>query len=104
LIGSPGSSALNGRVTIDELSFTPAFDLANFIGQLSSSNPSVPSPWEQKMKLDVAVASSDVLALSSSQLSLQGSADLRVVGTLGNPVVLGRTTLTGGSIIFRGNV
>jgi translocation and assembly module TamB len=103
-IGSPGSSALNGRVTIDELSFTPAFDLANFIGQLSSSNPSVPSPWEQKMKLDVAVASSDVLALSSSQLSLQGSAELRVVGTLGNPVILGRTTLTGGSIIFMGNV
>ena len=104
LIGSPGSSALNGRVTIDELSFTPAFDVANFIGQLSSSNPSVPSPWEQKMKLDVAVASSDVLALSSGQLSLQGSADLRVVGTLGNPVILGRTTLTGGSIIFMGNV
>jgi translocation and assembly module TamB len=104
LIGSPGSSALNGRVTIDELSFTPDFDLANFIGQLSSSSPSIPSLWEQNMKLDVAVASSDVLALSSSQLSLQGSADLRVVGTLGNPVILGRTTLSGGSIIFMGNV
>jgi translocation and assembly module TamB len=104
LIGNPGSSALNGRVTIDELSFTPDFDLANFIGELSSSSPSVPPPWEQNMKLDVAVASSDVLALSSSQLSLQGSADLRVVGTLGHPVILGRTTLTGGSIIFRGNV
>jgi len=56
------------------------------------------------MKLDVAVASSDVLALSSSQLSLQGSADLRVVGTLGHPVILGRTTLSGGSLIFMGNV
>jgi translocation and assembly module TamB len=104
LIGNPGSSALNGRVTIDSLSFTPAFDLANFIGQLSSASPSVPPPWEQNMKLDVAVASSDVLALSSSQLSLQGSADLRVVGTLGSPVVLGRTTLSGGSLIFMGNV
>jgi translocation and assembly module TamB len=103
-IGTPAASALNGRVTIDSLSFTPAFDLANFIGQLSSSSPSIPSPWEQNMKLDVAVASSDVLALSSSQLSLQGSADLRVVGTLSNPVVLGRTTLSGGSLIFMGNV
>jgi translocation and assembly module TamB len=45
-----------------------------------------------------------VLALSSSQLSLQGSADLRVVGTLSNPVILGRTTLSGGSLIFMGNV
>jgi translocation and assembly module TamB len=104
LIGSPTSSTLNGRVTIDELSFTPAFDLANFVGQLSSSSPSVPPPWEQNMKLNVTVASSNVLALSSSQLSLQGSADLRVVGTLGNPVILGRTTLTGGSLIFMGNV
>jgi len=104
LIGTPASSALNGRVTIDELSFTPAFDLANFIGQLSSSSPSIPSSWEQNMKLDVAVASSDVLALSSSRLSLQGSADLRVVGTLGNPVILGRTTLSGGSLIFMSNV
>ena len=104
LIGSPASSALNGRVTIDELSFTPAFDLANFIGQLSSSSPSAPPPWEQNMKVNVIVASSDVLALSSSQLSLQGSADLRVVGTLGNPVIVGRTTLTSGSLIFMGNV
>jgi translocation and assembly module TamB len=35
---------------------------------------------------------------------LQGSADLRVAGTVANPVVLGRTILTGGSLIFMGNV
>jgi translocation and assembly module TamB len=104
LIGTPASSALNGRVTIDELSFTPDFDLANFVGQFTSSTPSVPPRWEENMRLDVAVASSNVLALSSSQLSLQGSADLRVVGTLGHPVVLGRTMLTGGSLIFMGNI
>jgi translocation and assembly module TamB len=103
LIGTAASSTMNGRVTIDELSFTPTFDLANFIGQISSSTPSVPPEWEENMHLNVAVASSNVLALSSSQLSLQGSADLRVAGTLGHPVVLGRTTLTGGSLIFMGN-
>jgi translocation and assembly module TamB len=104
MIGSPNSSSLNGRVTIDSLSFTPAFDLANFIGQITSSSSSVPAAWERNMRLNVTVASSEVLALSSSQLSLQGSADLRVVGTLGSPVVLGRTALTGGSLIFLGNV
>ena len=104
LIGSPASSVLNGRVTIDGLSFTPDFDLANFIGQFTSSTPSAPSKWQQNTRLDVAVASSQDLALSSSKLSLQGSADLRVAGTLANPVVLGRTVLTGGELFFMGNV
>jgi translocation and assembly module TamB len=103
LTGTASSSVLNGRVTIDALSFTPDFDLANFIGQLSSSAPSVPAKWEQKMRVDIAVASSQVLALSSSKLSLQGSADLRVTGTLANPVVLGRTILSGGELFFMGH-
>jgi translocation and assembly module TamB len=103
LIGTPASSVLNGRVTIDGLSFTPDFDLANFIGQFSSSTPSVPAKWQQNARLDIAVASSQELALSSSKLSLQGSADLRVAGTLANPVVLGRTILSGGELFFMGN-
>ena len=103
LMGTPDSSVLNGKVTIDGLSFTPDFDLANFIGQLSSSSPSVPSKWETKTRLNIAVASSQVLALSSSKLSLQGSADLRVTGTIANPVVLGRTVLSGGELFFMGN-
>ena len=103
LIGTPASSVLNGRVTIDGLSFTPDFDLANFIGQFSSSTPAVPPKWEQNARLDVAVVSSQELALSSSKLSLQGSADLRVAGTLANPVVLGRTILGGGELFFMGN-
>ena len=102
--GTAANSVLNGRVTINELSFTPDFDVANFVAQFDYSAPSTPSKWEQSTRLNVAVASSDVLALSSGQLSLQGSADLRVAGTLANPVVLGRTTLTGGSLIFMGNV
>lgn len=103
LMGTPASSVLNGRVTIDGLSFTPDFDLANFIGQFSASTPSVPPKWEQNMRVDLAVASSQELALSSSKLSLQGSADLRVAGTLANPVVLGRTILNGGELFFMGN-
>jgi translocation and assembly module TamB len=103
LMGTPAASTLNGRVTIAGLSFTPDFDLANFIGQFTSSTPAAPSKWEENMRLDVAVASSQDLALSSSKLSLQGSANLRVAGTLANPVVLGRTILSGGELFFMGN-
>lgn len=103
LIGTPASSMLKGRVTIDDLSFRRDFDLANFIGQFSSSGPPVSSGWERNTRLDVTVASSQDLSLSSSKLSLQGSADLHVTGTLANPVVLGRSILSGGELFFVGN-
>ena len=100
--GTPASSLLNGRVTIDQLSFTPDFDLANFVAQFNSSGVSVPSPWERNTRLNVAVASSDVLALSSSQLSLQGSADLRVAGTLSGARRLGKIHAHGRIAHFHG--
>ncbi len=102
--GQPGGSSMNGQVTIERLSFTKDFDLANFLGQFSGpESATTPSAWEQKMKLNVGVQSSDELALSSSKLSAQGSVNLRVVGTLADPVVLGRTNVTGGEVFFLGN-
>jgi translocation and assembly module TamB len=41
--------------------------------------------------------------LVSSKVSLQGSANLRVVGTAADPVILGRTNLTGGELFVAGN-
>lgn len=102
--GQPSGSAINGQVTIERLSFTKDFDLANFLGQFGGpESASTPAAWEQKMKLNVGVQSSDELALSSSKLSAQGSVNLRVVGTLADPVLLGRTNVTGGEVFFLGN-
>jgi len=53
--------------------------------------------------LNVGVQSGDELALSSSKVSAQGSVNLRVVGTLADPVILGRTNVTGGEVFFLGN-
>ena len=39
----------------------------------------------------------------SPTLSVQGNANLRVIGTAANPVIVGRTNLTGGDLIFLGN-
>ena len=102
--GQPGGSIMNGQVTIDRLSFTKDFDLANFLGQFGGpETESTPAPWEQKMRLNVGVQSGDELALSSSKVSAQGSVNLRVVGTLADPVILGRTNVTGGEVFFLGN-
>ncbi len=103
LTGSTAASNLTGRVLIDRLSFTQQFDLANFAGQFTSgSSSSSSSPFEQNMRLSVAVQSAQDLNLASSQVSMQGSANLNVTGTLANPVVLGRATLTGGDVFFLG--
>ena len=102
LNGTSAASTLSGRVLIDRLSFTQQFDLANFVSQFDT--PSVPSssPFQQNMTLRIAVQSAQNIDLTSSQLSMQGAANLNIVGTLANPVVLGRSTLTGGDIFFLG--
>ncbi len=103
LAGTPAASSLTGRVLIDRLSFTEQFDLANFAGQFTSgASTASTSPFEQNMKLNVAVQTSQNVNLASSQVSIQGAANLNVVGTLANPVILGRATLSGGEIFFMG--
>ncbi|MBA3916525.1 MAG: translocation/assembly module TamB domain-containing protein, partial [Acidobacteriales bacterium] len=99
--GSTAASSLNGRVLIDSISFTPEFDLATFIS--SSGTPSVPSARPSpadNMKLNIAVQSTSDLAASSSTVSLQGSANLRVIGTASDPVIVGRADLNSGDVFF----
>jgi len=40
--------------------------------------------------------------LVSSQLGMQGAANLNLTGTMANPVILGRVNLTGGGVFFLG--
>lgn len=51
----------------------------------------------------MGVLTTEELGLESAKLSLQGSADLRVRGTMAEPVILGRANLTGGELFFLGN-
>jgi translocation and assembly module TamB len=103
LTGSPDSSSLTGRVLIDRLSFTQQFDMATLISTFSSEIPSTAPPlFEQNMKLNVALASSSQLNVTSSKLSIGGSANLTVQGTLVEPVILGRVVLTQGEVFFLG--
>jgi translocation and assembly module TamB len=101
LQGAPSSSQLTGRVSVDRLSFTQAFDLSTFAASFSEeSGGAPPSHFERGMKLDVAVRSAQELTLASSKLSMGGSANLMVTGTLAEPVVLGRIAMTSGEVFF----
>jgi translocation and assembly module TamB len=73
------------------------------VARLSGDNTvSTPSPFEQKIKLNVAVQSEEEVNLASSQLSVSGAANLQVIGSLAQPVILGRVSLTGGEVFFLG--
>jgi len=98
------ASTLDGQVRILHISFTPDFDLSSFTAQFNSASGGAPSQgFAQTVNLNIGVQSTSQMDLSSSQVSLRGNANLRVAGTAAEPVILGRTTLTGGDVFAAGN-
>ena len=100
--GNMQASNLNGRVLIGSLSFTPDFDLASFGDQFSANAATPAEPgFADTISLQIAVQSKGTLSANTSQLSLEGDADLRVGGTAANPVITGRTDLNSGELFYR---
>jgi translocation and assembly module TamB len=103
LAGTSNSGQVTGRILIDKLSFTPDFDLGTLMDQFSGN--SVPAPSDSlvdNLRLNVAVQSASRLEAVNSQVSIEGNVNLRVTGTAADPVILGRTNLTGGEVFFHG--
>src|SRR5947208_4038283 len=99
--GNSDAASLDGRVLIDSLGFSKGFDIAEFTSQVSgNAPPPAGKTFADKVKLDIAVQSTAQLAAVSSELSLEGQANLRVIGTASNPVIVGRTELTSGELFF----
>jgi translocation and assembly module TamB len=102
LAGTTDNAVLGGTVGLSNISFTPGFDLTEFIGQFSSDVAPPPSIGgiTQNIHLNLAVHSTNNVALVSRTLSVNGSANLQVRGTADDPVILGRINLTGGDMIL----
>ncbi len=104
LAGTDTNAVLGGRVRIENLSFTPDFDLVSFIGQLSGGVAPPPAQgFSQNLQLNLAVSSTNNINLVSRTLSIDGTANLQVRGTAAQPVILGRINLNDGDVIFNGN-
>jgi len=100
--GNMQSSSLTGRVLVSSLSFTPDFDLSNFGDQFTNNAAVLAQPgFADTINLRLAVQSKGNLRATSSQVSLEGTADLNVIGTAANPVITGRTDLTAGELFYR---
>jgi translocation and assembly module TamB len=101
-IGTQQSSTLTGRVLVNALSFTPDFDLTTFSNQFSGNAVAPAQPGlADNVRLQITLQSKDNLSANNSQVSLEGSANLRVSGTAANPVITGRTDLTAGELFYR---
>ena len=104
LTGGYDHAALGGTVNLSDLSFTPGFDLTDFIHQFSGGVVAPPQRgFAQNVALNIAVRSTSTMNLVSRTLSVGGSANLQVRGTAAEPVILGRINLSGGDIIVNGN-
>jgi translocation and assembly module TamB len=101
LNGNRQGALLQGRVLVDSLSFTSDFDATTFMGQFSgTAAPADQSSFMQNVKLQIAVQSSSQLNAATSQVSIEGQADLRVIGSAADPVITGRANLSSGDIFF----
>jgi translocation and assembly module TamB len=104
LSGDSKASLLQGRVLIDSLSFTSDFDLSSFMSQFTGGGaPSTSAGMADSVKLQIAVQSTSQLTAGTAQLGVEGTANLRIIGTAANPVVIGRADLTSGDIFFAKN-
>jgi translocation and assembly module TamB len=82
----------------------------NFISKvIESSNsfaesaPVITSPLASMVRLNVRVTSSPPVQLQSPNFRLMGDIDLRLQGTLANPVQIGSIHFLSGETVFRGN-
>ncbi len=104
MTGTPKSSLLSGQVNVDRLNFTPDFDLTSFAGQFGGeTSPPSRGGFTDDLKLNIALRTANELNAYSRTVSIQGDANLRVIGTAADPVIVGRTNLTGGEVFLLGN-
>ena len=104
LSGDMNNAVLRGQVDLDQLSFTPDFDLSALMGSFGGTSSVPPAQgFSNNLQLELSVVSPNGINLVSRDLSLQANTSMRVRGTAAEPVLLGRVNLEGGDLLFRGN-
>jgi translocation and assembly module TamB len=106
LVGNTQRSVLSGTVTVDRIAFNPKTDFGSLLSS-SAAPPQTPSAQTGalgNLQFDVEIQTSpDITFESGLTESLEGDANLRLRGTISNPVLLGRVNITQGQLTFFGN-
>ncbi|MEX2264274.1 MAG: translocation/assembly module TamB domain-containing protein [Bryobacteraceae bacterium] len=105
LTGTSRRSLLSGTVTILRTGFNPRTDFGSVLAKASEPvrTPAVRTGPLGNMQLDIKMETSpDISFQSALAQDIQAEASLRLRGTIYNPVVLGRVTITQGELNFFG--
>ncbi len=100
LQGSTTGLLLSGNVLITRFLVGPNVDFAALSGSGAVSPPPDPASFTNKVRLDVHITSSPSLDFQNSFAQIAGTVDLRIRGTVAQPSVLGRITVTDGQATF----
>jgi outer membrane protein assembly factor BamA/autotransporter translocation and assembly factor TamB len=106
LVSSGGTPTLTGRVTIVRGMYREPISLTRQIlaGQteaLTLSGQDEPGPLDD-VALDIALVSAQDLTVDNNYAQFGVGANLRVVGTIGEPALIGRLTVAEGGEVFLG--
>jgi translocation and assembly module TamB len=102
LIGSQSNMLLTGTVQITRFIIGPNVDVATFAPSAATNVPPDPNAPSNHVRLDVHIFSAPQLDFQNSYAQLAGSVDLRIRGTVAQPAVLGRISITDGTANFAG--
>jgi len=107
LAGTPEQGQLSGEISVRNIFANENLNLIDLISGPGSlvGGPSVsaPSPFTSGISLNVHLASIRPVRIETRNLRLVSDIDLRLQGTLANPVAVGTIYLRSGEAIFRGN-
>jgi translocation and assembly module TamB len=107
LMGTAERGQLQGELLVRQMFASENINwLARMIeagGPLGEQMPGVPSPLAAKIRLDIRVTSAPPIRLELPDLHVVGDLDVRLQGTLANPVQVGAIHFLSGEAVFRGN-
>ena len=103
LQGSQNNLLLSGGVLLTRFSVSPDLDFANLTTLAGKVQPvASPDAPSNHVRLDVRILSSPQLNFQNAYAKLAGDVDLRLLGTLATPSLLGRISITEGSATIAG--
>lgn len=102
LQGPERNLLLAGNVLLTRFLVSPNIDFAAFTKPGAPATPPNPNAPSSHVRLDIHVVSSPQLDFQNSYAQLAGSVDLRIRGTIAQPSVLGKISITEGTATFAG--
>lgn len=106
LVGTTDRSVLSGTVTVERLAFNPKTDLGSILSAAAAppETPAGTAGFSRNLQLDVQIQTApDITFQSNYTQSIEADANLRLRGSVANPVLLGRINITQGELTFFGN-